>query len=197
MTFYLNSPAFDEIIEGIAQSAQLIRYRREQNKHNHNYFRVNVTLRCPDNRLIDLFHSSATGYRAQYYLDPALGEWANKRAIDSVAPRLFDLVGAVPKRTCADDWCASSIYDDSSKIWIYQGRWFRSPSYLDRLLEIERWDADHAADKTAKKRCRWSELAPFSEDRLNIKGGWISLKGRRLPSLKPQRSRNINENGYT
>jgi len=195
--YLLQGPNYEEIIRQIADTIQVVDYRRERCCDNHDYFRLHATLRCLRSVYIDLFHSSSAGYRAQYYIAPAMGETANRYAVNCIGPRVYDFAKLHPKRTCPVSWIRATVEDEDAKVWIHQGQWLRAPLPADRLLSVERWQADEASDKATRKRARWSQLTPASEDRIDLKGGFVTLDGRSLKTLKPSRSININQHGFT
>jgi len=62
----LPSVGYERIIRRIASEADTVAHHRERAKHKPNCFRAYVKLKCRA-ETISLFHSSRSGYRAQYY----------------------------------------------------------------------------------------------------------------------------------
>ena len=193
----LQGPNYEQIIRDLAASVHVIKYQRERCCGNHDYFRLNATLKCFSPVHVDLFHSSLAGYRAQYYIAPAMGEAANRFAVDCIGGRVCDFVKLHPKRSCPVSWMRATVEDEDAKVWIHQGQWLRAPSLAEKLLGVERWQEEVASDKCTRKRARWSQLTPAGEDRIDLNGGFVTLGGEPLGSLKPTRSMNINQNGFT
>jgi len=194
----VNGPDFAEIVRSIKDSVfEPITYRREQSKEHRGYYRLCATLTCRSALPIALFHSAATGYRAQYFLDPRLGEQANRFAAAEIGAVVMGQIASAPKRTCADPWLQATVGDDEAKVWIHQGRWLRSPKRSDKLLHVTRWAVDHAQDLYSRKRRRYAQLVPWTENRLEFKGGFATLDGRPLGTLKPDRTRHLHEEGFT
>jgi hypothetical protein len=192
----LGGLGYEQIISEIAASAQLLTYRRERCRTDHKYFRLNATLGCCS-RHVDLFHNSSAGYRAQYLLSIPEGERANCYAVSQIGGRVCPLIRSSLKRTCPDAWVKATVEDSAAKIWIHQGRWLRGQARADRMLSVERWREDCAPDADTKKKARWSQLTPEFEDRIDLKGGFVTMEGESLGSLKPARSKNINRHGFT
>ncbi len=193
----LNAPAYPDIVEQIAEMASLVSFKRERSKRDPDYFRLSATLRCRSPSPVTLFHSAATGYRAQYFSDIGLGERANRYAVEVLGGVLLGLIGLSPKRTCTEPWLDRTLADSDAKVWIHQGTWLRSPRPPDKLLRIERWTIEAAQDRASRKRARYAQLVPRDEDRIDFKGGFVRLDGTSLGTYKPDRSNHIHEQGFT
>ncbi len=48
-----------------------------------------------------------------------------------------------------------------------------------------------------QKRAGYSQLTPWLENRIDFKGGFVSLGGELFGTLKPNRAQHIHENGFT
>jgi len=187
-THLLQGPNYEQIIRDLADTVHVVKYRRERCCGNRDYFRLNATLKCFSPVHVDLFHSSAAGYRAQYYIAPAMGEAANRFAVECIGRSVWEFAKLHPKRSCPVSWMRATVEDEDAKVWIHQGQWLRAPSLAKRLLRVERWQEHASSDKCTRKRARWSQLTPADEDRIDLKGGFVTLEGEPLGSLKPTRS---------
>jgi hypothetical protein len=54
-----------------------------------------------------------------------------------------------------------------------------------------------ASNAKRRKIARWAMLTPSHEESLDIKGGFLTLQGKRMGSLKPSRSTDIHRYGFT
>jgi hypothetical protein len=54
-----------------------------------------------------------------------------------------------------------------------------------------------ASDAKRRKTARGAMLTPRHEESLDIKGGFLTLHGKRMGSLKPNRSKDIHQYGFT
>ena len=187
---------FDDLVENLANTFEISSVRRNRLKKDPNFYRLLIEIKAPA-KLVRAFHSSNFGYRAQYYIGKAEGEAANKYLIDRLNPLLMQKIKRMEKSTCEPTWAAQSLYSPNTKIWIHQGLWLRMKERKIRNLYIERW-ISHIKDKDQKiaKKALWSMLIP-DEEKLEIKGGFVSLDGVHGPDLKPERSEQINEYGFT
>ncbi len=193
----LNGPAFVEIVRRVRMIAKLHRCWRQRSSSRHGGYRACVRIVVPKST-VDLFHNSASGYRAQYHRDPALGERANAYALKFLTPRIKELLRGNEKGTCPWWWVERSLLDRSAKIWIHQGRWLRQARHAHRYLRVERWVRHEASPKSKRRKvARWAALIPNHEECLDIKGGFLTLEGEPVGSLKPNRSRDIHDYGFT
>jgi hypothetical protein len=126
-----------------------------------------------------------------------MGEAANRFAVECIGRSVWEFAKLHPKRSCPVSWMRATVEDEDAKVWIHQGQWLRAPSLAKRLLRVERWQEHASSDKCTRKRARWSQLTPADEDRIDLKGGFVALEGEPLGSLKPTRSMNINQHGFT
>jgi hypothetical protein len=120
----LPSPGYERIIRRIAREVDIAAHHRECGKRKANCFRACVKLKCRA-ETISLFHSSRSGYRAQYYSSVAGGEQANRFALAVLVPRVRELLRGKEKRGCSWSWMEKSLLDPTAKIWIHQGPWLR------------------------------------------------------------------------
>ena len=145
--------------------------------------------------LVDLFHNSAAGYRAQYYRSVRTGESANEYALRQLVPPIIQLLGDVRKPTCPSWWVERSLLHSEAKLWIHQGLWLRHSKKSDGKLAVRRWLA-YKWKKTHQQL--WPRLIPRNETRIELKGGPLTIDGTPLTrSVKPTRGRQIFEAGYT
>ena len=185
---------FASLVRRIVGGLKILAQRRARLRDYPGYYRAEVTLKV-DPTIVDLFHNSAVGYRAQYYQSVTNGESANKYAVQQLVPRIMQLLSAERKRTCPGWWVNKSLLHPEAKLWIHQGLWLRRPKGSDYQLAVRRW----LAYKWKKKhKQHWSTLVPQNETRIDLKGAPLTLDGIRLKkSLKPSRGRQIYEAGYT
>jgi len=193
----LPSVGYERIIRRIASEADTVAHHRERAKHKPNCFRAYVKLKCRA-ETISLFHSSRSGYRAQYYSSVAGGEQANRFALAVLVPRVGELLRGKAKRGCSWSWMEKSLLDPRAKVWIHQGHWLRANARRERNLSVKRWlRAQADDDRERRKRARWATLTPSSELCLELKGGFLSLSGKPLGFFKQTRSRDSRELGFT
>src|SRR5262249_34022465 len=187
-------PTFQEIVSQIIKGSKISNHKRAALRCCPGYFRVEVTLEMSAS-IVDLFHSSAGGYRAQYFYSVKNGEAANEYAVHQLVPRVVELLNGRRKRTCALWWVERSLLQPEAKLWIHQGSWLRLGKLTDRNLLVERW-VRYRWDKPGKDH--WANLTPENETRIDIKGGPVTPEG--IPCskrLKPNRGENIHNAGYT
>jgi hypothetical protein len=114
-----------------------------------------VTLHA-DPRTIDLWHNSRGGYRAQYYIDPAIGDKANAYALKVIGSVAKQLIQQDNRRKHLWPLACKSIRHPQTRLWIGQGRWFRQRKHTDRVLHLSRWrDHDQTDCKKAAKLMIW------------------------------------------
>jgi len=191
----LRGTSFGRIVQSILEQAAIASHKRE--KLGRGYYCAVVILEM-DAALVDLFHNSAAGYRAQYYGGTQKGESANKYAIRSLSSRIIKLLNSRQKRTCPPGWLEKSILHPEAKLWIHQGRWLRLAKHSGRNLLVRRWLNQPRTPRRERKLRRWASLTPRDETRIDLKGAPIRLDGRpRTKSLKPNRGRDIHLFGYT
>jgi len=190
----LRGRSFANIVKAIAKHATVLTHKRARIDASPEYYRAEVTLHVKA-MMVDLFHNSCTGYRAQYYHSAKTGEVANRYALSKLGPRVIDLLSKRHKRTCPLWWVRKSLQLPAAKAWIHQGPWLRSPKKGDRNLMVNRW---LGANPPKKKRVLWATLTPATELRIDLKGAPLTLTGKPLTTrLKPRRSKDIHEVGFT
>jgi hypothetical protein len=96
-----------------------------------------VEIRLPCN-LVDMFHNGAGGYRAQFYESIELGDEANAYCRDAILP-LIRSQEIARRQNWMDTPAAASLYCQTTKVWIHQGRWIRPPRLRLRNLRVQRW----------------------------------------------------------
>jgi len=129
---------FEDIVEQILKRAVVSDHKCEPYCKDPAYSRVVVTLTM-DSKIVDLFHNSVCGYRAQYYYSAKNGERANRYATKLLAQRATELLSGKNKRTCPLWAVKMSLSDIHAKVWIHQGPWLRLKPYIDRNLIVKRW----------------------------------------------------------
>ena len=194
----IEAPTFEAIVEGLRASAHILSLRREKLKRQEGYYRVVAVLKV-DAQALDLFHNSRCGYRAQYYLGTEAGENANSYAVKVLSSRIKELLSGYQKRTCPSEWVERSLLHEEAKVWIHQGTWLRANRRSERNLSVERWTAGlTSADRKQRRRATWAMLTPGEEQRLDVKGGFVTTEGCRFRApLKPGRSEDICKFGFT
>lgn len=194
----LDSPTYEQLVDNILRGLSCVEVKRERSTERPSCYRAVVTLHV-DAAALDQFHSSASGYRAQYYESVALGCKANRFALDTFLPRVKQLVVSHNKRTCPASWVTRSLQDRDAKLWVHQGQWLRHARKSDRNLLVPRWliASQQDTDKERRKLAMWSMLIPTNETRLKLMGGFLSREGSSLETFKPHRGHHINELGFT
>jgi hypothetical protein len=193
----LKSPDYEQIVRRLCREAKIVAHRRERATRKSGYFRARVIIECSA-EAVALFHSARSGYRAQYYSSMSRGERANRFAFAVLGPRIQKLLKGNVKRPCAWWWVERSLLDPSAKLWIHQGPWLRAAARCHRNLLVERWiQAQTKGSRKRRKKAIWSMLTPACETRLEIKGGFLTLSGSSLGSLKERRSSDLHERGFT
>ena len=122
----LRGRTFTNIVKDIAKHATILMHKRTRIKRHPEYYRADITLQLKAN-IVDLFHNSASGYRAQYYYSTKIGEVANRYALTQLRVRVINLLSKSQKRTCPLWWVEKSLQLSEAKAWIHQGIWLRSP----------------------------------------------------------------------
>ncbi len=190
--------SFDSIVQQITKKARLHDYGCEEIKDFSGLKRVWIDLSLPP-QTVDLFHSGASGYRAQFYLGVQQGEAANRYLIESLLPRLKCLCVARPKQGWHWEFIEASLCHRDAKIWIHEGAWLTDIRPTDRNLTVNYWEQN--ADKiTLQHRFEpiWAKLTPESETQLEFKGGCVDMTFKAIDAqLKPSRSQELHDHGYT
>ena len=196
----LGETPFEEIIAKVRREARISRIGREIGNNTKRGFHRYVLTFAIDPCTIDLWHNSRGGYRAQYYIDAALGDEANAYAVESIASLAEALMPADKRRRHLWPAAAKSICHPWARAWIHQGHWFRHWRREDRLLRVSRWqdNARHAICKKVSKFVNWAMLIPCIEDGLVIKGQWLTADGLASPEPpKAKRAQQLYKYGFT
>ncbi|HMQ04876.1 MAG TPA: hypothetical protein PKD26_13230 [Pyrinomonadaceae bacterium] len=203
----LSGPPYEEIVERIVSEMKLASVRvpkitdcRVLRAHPETkYYRVEITIKVAA-RTVDLFHNSASGYRAQYYINTIEGERANAFAVAAVSERLLTMIAPNHRRRLERPLIEKSIMHRRTKIWIHQGRWLRESRKALRNLIVDRWNNEIGCCSlwSSKNGKFWSMLTPANETQLVIKGNPITQDGQSLRiNLKPDRARMLSKCGFT
>lgn len=192
-----NCTSFEEIVDCLGKTIKIYSLVRSKLKYSTEYHRVNIKVKAPED-LVNAFHSSEFGYRAQFYSGIEIGESANNFVVKRLMPILLSQIEEIGKSTCRPDWALQSLSLPASKIWIHQGIWLRKKPLKMRRLTVDRWlSHSKSLDKKVRKKVIWSTLVP-NEDKLDIKGGFICSDGTPLKyDLKPCRSKQLFHYGFT
>ena len=98
----LRSTGFEKIIKQIitqtAKNVQPLFHKRSAYRNKTGFYRIKVCINISP-VLVDLFHNSRCGYRAQYYLSEENGECANRYTIMSLMPILEEKLSGNLKRS--------------------------------------------------------------------------------------------------
>jgi hypothetical protein len=187
-------PTYERIVQRLVAEVTLLELKRERAQSSLGYFRVCITLQA-HRATVDQFHNGSSGYRAQYYQRESNGERA---LLDRLRSRVIELVAAQTKRTCPLDWVRMSLENRDAKAWIHQGRWIRYGRAIDRHLAVTRWvEAQQSSDKNCRRKARYGGLIPRGENRIDLKGGFLTFSGKPLGTLKPGRARDLHQLGFT
>jgi hypothetical protein len=196
---YSQYSSFEQIVGRVAATCAVHRIRRERKRCEDSFARIVVTFTA-DQRLIDAFHNSPVGYRAQYYSSVQDGDRANRYVVEHLSPLVLAFLAATPIRGYSLSWADTSLAGPHSKAWIHQGRWLRAKRRSDRVLFPPRWKAKSLgtlADHDAKLLI-WGSLAPQDETRLCLKGTCVLPDGTVSKRVsKPTRGLDLHEFGFT
>jgi hypothetical protein len=192
----LEEITYQQIIEKMVTEARVIKVHRNVSMKYPGYFRASLTIRVSPESCA-LFHSGRSGYRAQYYHSPTTGEHANNVAVTALAQAISSQLDST--RSMSLSWLNSSLAGSGTKVWIHQGPWLRYRRYSDRVLSVLRWDRElHSENEKRRKLALWASLVPFDEDRIDIKGTYLTLDGKHLgTNPKKGRSSDLHELGFT
>jgi hypothetical protein len=183
----------------MAEEAQIAEQKKETSRNYPDLIRIKFKLKLPS-EVVDLFHSGAGGYRAQFYHGIECGECANRWAVDACLKALRNLFAGEQRPRFDWELAEASLMDRGAKLWIHQGTWFRQACKCIRNLEVERW-ARNAEGETLLRHRRipiWARLVPANEHRIHLIGGWLQND---LTSagvqMKPYRSCELQMLGFT
>lgn len=187
---------FETIIRQLCSGIEVIEVHRNKAKSCPGYFRAQVRVRVHRDRCA-VFHSGRSGYRAQYYKSVANGERANAFAVSSITRAISSDLRDT--RLMSKKWIERSLLGRDSKVWIHQGQWLRQWRRIDRLLVVKRWNREVDSDDAKRRKLAvWASLVPQYEDRIDIKGSFLTLDGEPLSANPKQgRSEQLYELGFT
>ncbi len=203
----LEGKPFSTIITRITSEAKIIKIRREKagkkadkNYKKSNRYRVSIVIKVKP-ETVDLFHNGRSGYRAQYYQNTKQGEECNRAAVNEIILFLkhqleINRTYHCPK-TCPWWWVEKSLSSKDTKLWIHQGVWLRKGKKASCNLKVERWLNHIGSSGRESKLAKWSRLTPNDENKIQIKGGWVTREGKNLKNLKLARSFEIYNYGFT
>jgi hypothetical protein len=155
--------------------------------------RVSGVFRCPED-VFDEFFNGRTGYRAQYYLAPDLGEAYNREVLDRLEPIVRCVCVQAITRLVPEIADRESLRAPGAKVWFRE----RRDHHLgDRLIRPARWVAYWEA--------RPNEVpmglipAPREFPWLQVKGGWVHASNGYPPAgtMKPDRAISLHNSGWT
>lgn len=195
----LGKLSFEAIVERLLSEVRIMRITHEKGDNTKRGLHRWVITLIANPHTIDLWHNSRGGYRAQYYVDPAIGDAANTyacRALVSVAQRLIEQDNY---RKHFWSRAAKSVCHSQTRVWIGQGLWLRHARCVDQVLHVSRWQQPnhHNCGKASKLR-KWGALAPSDERRIVLKGQWLDNDGSAISEPpKASRAKQINRYGFT
>lgn len=196
-------PSFKDIIFKIKKKAKVSSCKPEfcDKKGFKNYQRYVIELEI-DEILVDLFHNSRTGYRAQYFYSEEQGEVANKYALEELIGSPFSRFLDISYKKDSETKLKilDSITHPNSKIWIHQGPWMH-PKHgmkIHRNLHVSKWKA-HLTDTNSiiVNKVRLGILTPDDEIGLTIIGEFLDSNGNVPSFVRKNRPREINLYGFT
>jgi hypothetical protein len=173
----LSSTPFVTIVKSLAKCATISSFESERMLENTQYKRIKLIVSA-NAGVVDAWHNSRGGCRAQYYLSPRLGVAAERDALDALLPLIKSSIKGDPRSSLF----LVSLKDQNAKIRIFGGQWIRRPRKTDRKLRVPEWTRCWQQNipgkltddqKRARKLARWGALIPNNETRIEIKGGWV------------------------
>ena len=193
----LSSPSYVEIIAAMTHKMELEALCCQRAESGELAYRVVAKLSSTP-ATIDLFHNSATGYRAQYLLGEAIGEAANDYALTQLLPAIALLV-LKRRPICPAAVLEQSLRHPWTKVWVHQGPWLRHARKDEWVLRVPDWQGQAtSANARSGKLIRWGMLAPDTEAAFVIKGGFVFSDGRhRLGEPPKNRAQDIHSCGFT
>lgn len=188
--------SFEAIVRELCARIRIIEVHRNKAESAHGYSRAHVKVKVHRDACT-MFHSGRSGYRAQYYDGISNGERANAFAVRSITKAILSQLSDT--RLMSVEWIEQSLLSRNSKVWVHQGQWLRYARRSDRLLIVERWHRQLASDdKKRRKLALWASLVPQQEDRIDIKGEFLTLDARPIDiNPKQGRSKQLYELGFT
>lgn len=194
----LSGPCFEDIVKGLSKGVARISLRREPCKDDRGYFRVNAIVQYSSTKAVDNFHNSSSGYRAQYLESPEIGERANALATSALCSLVLTrLRERLPPRWCRE-WAEASLKHSSAKAWIHQGPWLWHAKEACEELIVDAWSLGRASkDPEVRRRARYGRQLPGRENRIDLKGAWVTQELAVRESFKPGRALSIHNHGFT
>src|SRR5262249_55497854 len=148
--------SFEAIVARLLSEVRIMRITHEKgDKTKQGLHRWVITL-VADPVTIDLWHNSRGGYRAQYYVDPAIGNAANSCACKGLVSATERLIEQGNYRKRFWSRAAKSVCHSQTRVWIGQGLWLRHARRADRVLYVSGWQQpnQHDCAKASKLR-KW------------------------------------------
>jgi len=184
----IQSAPYPQLVRRLAARSEVLRAVLVAAKSEPRALRLEATLLVHADDL-DLFFNSCTGYRAQYYEAEALGDAANRIAIEAILSSLISRALYPRTRKPAGEVARASLEAPAAKLWIHQGSWLRRCRLAERVLIVPRWQAGLSSEQPrTRKLARWGSLAPAAETRVVVKGAFI-LDGRPIELGKAPEAR--------
>jgi hypothetical protein len=190
----LSPPSFEAIVSELCKSIAIKAIRSERKRSWEGPpplpVRVIVILEVLRHKhLVDLFHNSAAGVRAQCLRSIELGGAALNYARDRLRNKANELAADKRIGGISRDVVFKSLELDSTKVWIHQGLWVRHARIADRQLRIARWEANEpSANRKVKNLLRYGSKAPERPAAIDLIGGWIhpsDVAVSKDPSIRP------------
>ncbi len=191
----LLSQPFERIVSDLLDNAQIEMVGYQRAPDGQLGKRCTVVLKARED-VLDCFFNSASGYRAQYLLDPDQGNRANRFVLDNALPKVL---GALGGRRADPIFVALSLSHCWAKVWIHQGLWLRRAKREHRVVLVPTWQQELTSQDWYRRRlARWGSLAPNNESRMLLKGGYVH-SSEKLCIGKPLSTRalEIHELGFT
>ncbi len=194
-------PSFENVIDGVARgTVDDFDIEPRQNPPCLGTFRAFFSIGVHENDY-DAFFNSPVGYRAQYCIDSAHGNSANRRLIDALFPACLSYARGREPDHFPSDLVAASLQGADAKIWIKE----------EDLPEVDEIHIDYApwvakaraaasgtiADQASRASAVSGVLAPVGTY-LELKGAWVNLKGEECRDPKKAgRAAEIQVYGFT
>ena len=177
----LSPPPFEEIVAGLRDNVSIRTIRTEQKRSGDGSgppplaLRVVVVLEVAQRQhLVDLFHNSAAGIRAQCLHSTQFGTLALDHVCGVLRRRAIELAAKRRTGPISMDMISESLGLDSTKAWIHQGLWVRRARIDDRQLRIAAWEAhDNLECKKVRDLVRYGSKAPERPAAIDLIGGWL------------------------
>lgn len=155
--------------------------------------RVSGVFRCPED-VFDQFFNGRTGYRAQYYLGPDVGEAYNRKVLDRLEPIVRCVCVKTTTRLVPAVADRESLRAPGAKVWFRE----RRDHYLgDSLIRPARW-VEHW-EARSKEFPMGLIPAPREFPWVEVKGGWVHASDGYPPAgtMKPDRAISLHNSGWT